>query len=100
MFVLNLVNFRMGHAKASFLCLNIHLCELKFQYYSCYILYGKDEWINIFYLFQLIAVLKPLWCTSYMQEVLTLYMKELPAMNFAANTGKESMFLQRCVTNG
>ncbi|KAH6832611.1 hypothetical protein C2S53_010955 [Perilla frutescens var. hirtella] len=37
---------------------------------------------------------------SLLQEVLTLYMKELPAMNFAANTGKESMFLQRCVTNG
>ncbi|KAK4404810.1 hypothetical protein Sango_0849600 [Sesamum angolense] len=33
-------------------------------------------------------------------EVLTLYMKELPAMNYAANTGKESMFLERCVTNG
>lgn len=62
--------------------------------------YEKDEWVNIFYLFQLIVVLKTLWCTSYVQEVLTLYMKELPAMNFAANTGKESMFLQRCVTNG
>ncbi|KAL8489428.1 hypothetical protein ACS0TY_025364 [Phlomoides rotata] len=35
-----------------------------------------------------------------LQEVLTLYMKELPTMNFAANTGKESMFLKRCVTNG
>ncbi|KAL1549907.1 hypothetical protein AAHA92_17936 [Salvia divinorum] len=37
---------------------------------------------------------------SLLQEVLALYTKELPAMNFAANTGKESMFLQRCVTNG
>ncbi|GFP90911.1 mediator of DNA damage checkpoint protein 1 [Phtheirospermum japonicum] len=37
---------------------------------------------------------------SLLQEVLTLYMKELPAMNYAANTGKESMFLERCVTNG
>ncbi|KAK6149101.1 hypothetical protein DH2020_016626 [Rehmannia glutinosa] len=37
---------------------------------------------------------------SLLQEVLTLYMNELPAMNYAANTGKESMFLQRCVTNG
>uniref|UniRef100_A0A2N9IL67 BRCT domain-containing protein n=1 Tax=Fagus sylvatica TaxID=28930 RepID=A0A2N9IL67_FAGSY len=40
-------------------------------------------------------------CTkSYLQEVLKLYMKELPAMNYAANTGKQSMFLERCVTNG
>ncbi|KAL3637196.1 hypothetical protein CASFOL_019495 [Castilleja foliolosa] len=37
---------------------------------------------------------------SLLQEVLTLYMKELPAMNYAANTGKESTFLERCVTNG
>ncbi|KAL0453165.1 UNVERIFIED_CONTAM: hypothetical protein Slati_1294600 [Sesamum latifolium] len=37
---------------------------------------------------------------SLLQEALTLYMKELPAMNYAANTGKESMFLERCVTNG
>ncbi|KAL6523265.1 hypothetical protein OROGR_016868 [Orobanche gracilis] len=35
-----------------------------------------------------------------LQEVVTLYMKELPAMIYAANTGKESMFLERCVTNG
>ncbi len=35
-----------------------------------------------------------------LQEVLKLYMKELPAMNYAANTGKQSMFLERCVTNG
>ncbi|KAL6523356.1 hypothetical protein OROGR_016959 [Orobanche gracilis] len=27
-------------------------------------------------------------------------MKELPAMIYAANTGMESMFLERCVTNG
>ncbi|GER25817.1 N-acetyltransferase [Striga asiatica] len=37
---------------------------------------------------------------SLLQEVLVLYMKELPAMNYASNTGKESMFLERCVTNG
>ncbi|PIN20077.1 hypothetical protein CDL12_07238 [Handroanthus impetiginosus] len=37
---------------------------------------------------------------SLLQEVVTLYMKELPAMNYAANTGKETMFLERCVTNG
>lgn len=35
-----------------------------------------------------------------MQEVLKLYSKELPAMNYAANTGKESMFLERCIANG
>lgn len=29
-----------------------------------------------------------------------MYMKELPAINYAANTGKQSMFLERCVTNG
>ncbi|KAL6134013.1 hypothetical protein ACLB2K_066246 [Fragaria x ananassa] len=37
---------------------------------------------------------------SYLQEVLNMYIRELPAMNFAANTGKHSMFLERCVTNG
>ncbi|KAG6640997.1 hypothetical protein CIPAW_09G042700 [Carya illinoinensis] len=40
-------------------------------------------------------------CTkSYLQYVLNMYMKELPAMNYAANTGKQSTFLERCVTNG
>ncbi|XP_031377350.1 uncharacterized protein LOC116192824 isoform X2 [Punica granatum] len=38
--------------------------------------------------------------TSLLQEVLKLYKKELPAMRFAANTGKESMFLERCISNG
>nr|XP_004305700.2 PREDICTED: uncharacterized protein LOC101291854 isoform X1 [Fragaria vesca subsp. vesca] len=37
---------------------------------------------------------------SYLQEVLNMYIRELPTMNFAANTGKHSMFLERCVTNG
>ncbi|KAM7257053.1 hypothetical protein ACFE04_012794 [Oxalis oulophora] len=37
---------------------------------------------------------------SYIQEVLKMYMEELPAMNYAANTGKKSMFLERCVSNG
>ncbi|XVE95859.1 hypothetical protein REPUB_Repub02eG0170400 [Reevesia pubescens] len=37
---------------------------------------------------------------SYLQEVLKLYNGELPAMNYAANTGKLSMFLERCVSNG
>ncbi|XP_030520551.1 uncharacterized protein LOC115734104 isoform X1 [Rhodamnia argentea] len=37
---------------------------------------------------------------SLIQEVLKLYSKELPAMNYAANTGKESMFLERCISNG
>ncbi|KAL7225344.1 hypothetical protein ACSBR1_020676 [Camellia fascicularis] len=37
---------------------------------------------------------------SLIQEVLNIYMKELPAMNYAANTGKQSMFLERCVSNG
>ncbi|KAE9585255.1 hypothetical protein Lal_00017951 [Lupinus albus] len=36
---------------------------------------------------------------SYLQEVLHMYMTELPAMNYAANTGKKSKFLERCVTN-
>ncbi|XP_030452929.2 uncharacterized protein LOC115674619 [Syzygium oleosum] len=39
-------------------------------------------------------------CRSLIQEVLKLYSNELPAMNYAANTGKESMFLERCVANG
>ncbi|XP_052177059.1 uncharacterized protein LOC127791239 isoform X2 [Diospyros lotus] len=34
------------------------------------------------------------------QEVLNIYTKELPTMNYAANTGKQSMFLERCVSNG
>lgn len=29
-----------------------------------------------------------------------LYKKELPAMKYAANTGKESTFLERCVSSG
>ncbi|KAJ1404154.1 BRCT domain [Sesbania bispinosa] len=37
---------------------------------------------------------------SYLQEVLQMYMTELPGMNYAANTGKLSKFLERCVTNG
>lgn len=37
---------------------------------------------------------------SQLQEVLKIYVKELPAMNYAANTGKQSMFLERCVSNG
>ncbi|GLT74180.1 hypothetical protein SLA2020_459930 [Shorea laevis] len=40
-------------------------------------------------------------CTkSYLQEVLNLYARELPTMNYAANTGKRSKFLERCVSNG
>ncbi|KAG2405590.1 uncharacterized protein HKW66_Vig0048450 [Vigna angularis] len=37
---------------------------------------------------------------SYLQEVLEMYRIELPGMNYAANTGKQSKFLERCVTNG
>ncbi|PWA44870.1 Acyl-CoA N-acyltransferase [Artemisia annua] len=37
---------------------------------------------------------------SLLQEILNLYAKELPSMNYAANTGKKSMFLERCVSNG
>lgn len=37
---------------------------------------------------------------SYLEEVLKLYMKELPTMKYAANTGKQSRFLERCVSNG
>ncbi|XP_073114005.1 uncharacterized protein [Elaeis guineensis] len=37
---------------------------------------------------------------SLLQEVLKLYIKELPSMNYAANTGKKSQFLERCVSNG
>ncbi|KAL7587639.1 hypothetical protein Lser_V15G38701 [Lactuca serriola] len=37
---------------------------------------------------------------SLLQEILSLYTKELPSMNYAANTGKKSMFLDRCVSNG
>ncbi|XP_057489616.1 uncharacterized protein LOC130775524 isoform X1 [Actinidia eriantha] len=37
---------------------------------------------------------------SPLQEVLNIYMKELPTMKYAANTGKQSLFLERCVSNG
>ncbi|KAE8710999.1 N-acetyltransferase, putative isoform 2 [Hibiscus syriacus] len=37
---------------------------------------------------------------SYLQEVLKLYNGELPSLNCAANTGKQSRFLERCVSNG
>ncbi|PHT25793.1 hypothetical protein CQW23_34585 [Capsicum baccatum] len=37
---------------------------------------------------------------SLLQDVLNIYSKELPDMNYAANTGKESPFLERCVLNG
>ncbi|KDP26207.1 hypothetical protein JCGZ_22453 [Jatropha curcas] len=37
---------------------------------------------------------------SYLQEVLRIYTRELPTMNYAANTGKQSMFLEKCVSSG
>ncbi|XP_007028599.2 PREDICTED: uncharacterized protein LOC18598836 [Theobroma cacao] len=37
---------------------------------------------------------------SYLQEALKLFNGELPTMNYAANTGKQSMFLERCLSNG
>ncbi|KAF5181309.1 Mediator of dna damage checkpoint protein [Thalictrum thalictroides] len=37
---------------------------------------------------------------TLLQEALKVYVKELPAMNYAANTGKESNFLERCVSSG
>ncbi|XP_059290728.1 uncharacterized protein LOC132044256 [Lycium ferocissimum] len=39
-------------------------------------------------------------CVTCSGEVLNIYSKEHPAMNYAANTGKESQFLERCVSNG
>ncbi|PIA48277.1 hypothetical protein AQUCO_01400695v1 [Aquilegia coerulea] len=35
-----------------------------------------------------------------LQEALKVYVKELPTMNYAANTGKESNFLEQCVSSG
>ncbi|XP_049931775.1 uncharacterized protein LOC116248385 isoform X2 [Nymphaea colorata] len=35
-----------------------------------------------------------------LQDVLKVYKKELPSMKYAANTGKESQFLERCVFGG
>ncbi|XP_038881371.1 uncharacterized protein LOC120072912 isoform X2 [Benincasa hispida] len=37
---------------------------------------------------------------SYLQEVLQLYKRELPTMVYAANTGKQSTFMDKCVSNG
>uniref|UniRef100_A0A6N2LTI1 N-acetyltransferase domain-containing protein n=1 Tax=Salix viminalis TaxID=40686 RepID=A0A6N2LTI1_SALVM len=39
-------------------------------------------------------------CKCYLEEVLKIYTRELPAMNYAANTGKQSMFLEKCVLKG
>ncbi|CAH9131726.1 unnamed protein product [Cuscuta epithymum] len=38
--------------------------------------------------------------TSLVQEVINIYAKELPAMKYAANTGKHSLFLEKCVSSG
>ncbi|CAK9861873.1 unnamed protein product [Sphagnum jensenii] len=35
-----------------------------------------------------------------LENALELYNQELPAMSFAANTGKESNFLRNCISNG
>ncbi|KAE8649456.1 hypothetical protein Csa_018898 [Cucumis sativus] len=37
---------------------------------------------------------------SYLQDVLQLYKRELPTMAYAANTGKQSTFMEKCVSNG
>ncbi|WVZ98307.1 hypothetical protein U9M48_043768 [Paspalum notatum var. saurae] len=37
---------------------------------------------------------------SLLQEVLMLYKQELPTMDYAADTGRKSGFLQKCTTNG
>ncbi|KAF8104633.1 hypothetical protein N665_0170s0009 [Sinapis alba] len=37
---------------------------------------------------------------THLQQVLKLYSKELPDMNYASNTGKHSVFLVRCVSKG
>ncbi|CAL5094643.1 unnamed protein product [Urochloa decumbens] len=37
---------------------------------------------------------------SLLQEVLTIYKQELPSMDYAADTGRKSGFLEKCTTNG
>ncbi|KAH7677128.1 Acyl-CoA N-acyltransferase protein [Dioscorea alata] len=37
---------------------------------------------------------------SLLQETLKIYTKELPTMNYAANTGRESLFLEKSLLNG
>ncbi|XP_008449211.1 uncharacterized protein LOC103491160 isoform X3 [Cucumis melo] len=37
---------------------------------------------------------------SYLQDVLQLYKRELPTMAYAANTGKQSTFMEKCLSNG
>lgn len=49
---------------------------------------------------QLISMFLKYYASLLLQEILKMYMKELPAMSYAANTGKKSMFLERCVSNG
>ncbi|GAA0171031.1 hypothetical protein LIER_25165 [Lithospermum erythrorhizon] len=37
---------------------------------------------------------------ALIQKILDMYKEELPAMNYAANTGKQTKFLEKCVSNG
>ncbi|CAN6351201.1 unnamed protein product [Urochloa humidicola] len=37
---------------------------------------------------------------SLLQEVLMIYKQELPSMDYAADTGRKSGFLEKCTTNG
>lgn len=69
-----------------------------FNNFSHHIFFGLVSymWFELVYLY----VAPKFVCTWILQEVLNLYARELPTMNYAANTGKQSMFLERCVSNG
>ncbi|KAK1291415.1 putative inactive purple acid phosphatase 27 [Acorus calamus] len=58
---------------------------LSFEYRSFFLLNPKDV---------------DRYSESLLKEALSIYTTELPAMNYAANTGKESQFLERCLSNG
>ncbi|KAK1278602.1 hypothetical protein QJS04_geneDACA023857 [Acorus gramineus] len=58
---------------------------LSFEYRSFFLLNPKDV---------------DCYSESLLKEALRIYTTELPAMNYAANTGKESQFLERCLSSG
>ncbi|PHU16710.1 hypothetical protein BC332_12405 [Capsicum chinense] len=65
------------------------------QFDSCGQIGHTNAYIELLPCIVLTRLLSMLW-----QDVLNIYSKELPDMNYAANTGKESQFLERCLLNG
>ncbi|XP_048225703.1 uncharacterized protein LOC8268016 isoform X2 [Ricinus communis] len=58
---------------------------------------GKNLPLGEEYMFSLV---NSKFSDSCYLQILKMYTRELPTMNFAANTGKQSMFLEKCISNG